>query len=94
MTDPGEKGRRDILKLHARRVACDVIDWTRLASESRTGGCSGADLRNLVNDAALLAVRDGSGVVQQSHLEHGTLRCVMVVEGDQSINSPPSLAIY
>jgi len=66
---PSMEGREAILLVHARRVNCDVarIDWKRLASFS--GGFSGADLRNVVNEAALLAVREQHPSVEQRHLE-------------------------
>lgn len=71
---PDEAGRRAILQIHARRIRCGVVDWARLASDQRTGDFSGADLRNLVNDAALLAVREQSLLVEQRHLEHAARR--------------------
>ena len=69
--------RKDILQIHARRIACDAtggLDWDTLASDALTGGCSGADLRNIINDAACLAVREGAGRVTQRHLEHAARR--------------------
>jgi cell division protease FtsH len=70
------KGREAIFKVHARRIECQQqsvgVDWTHLASMS--DNFSGADLRNAVNEAALLAVRDGCAVVQQNHLEHAVRR--------------------
>ena len=73
---PDRHGRRDILKIHARRIHCHLneIDWDLLASHEMTGRFSGSDLRNLVNDAALLAVRDESSSVKQSHLLHAIRR--------------------
>jgi cell division protease FtsH len=73
---PDGHGRRDILKIHARKVQCNLnqINWELLASHEMTGQFSGSDLRNLVNDAALLAVRDRSGSVKQSHLLHAIRR--------------------
>jgi cell division protease FtsH len=50
------------------------VDWDRVAGDARTLGCSGADLANLVNEAALLAVREGSPVVQQEQLDHAARR--------------------
>jgi cell division protease FtsH len=66
---PNVDGREAILMVHARRVNCDMarIDWKHLASSS--SAFSGADLRNVVNEAALLAVREQSSTVQQRHLE-------------------------
>lgn len=73
---PDRQGRRDILKIHARKIHCHVneIDWELLASHEMTGHFSGSDLRNLTNDAALLAVRDESSSVKQSHLIHAIRR--------------------
>jgi cell division protease FtsH len=66
---PSTKGRHDILLVHARGVNCDIdrVDWKRLASS--TSEFSGADLRNVVNEAALLAVREEHPQVEQRHLE-------------------------
>jgi ATP-dependent Zn protease len=73
---PNKEGRREILKIHARRTQCDLdqIDVERLAAQELTGNFSGSDLRNLVNDAALLAVRDKSKTVRQSHFAHAIRR--------------------
>jgi len=70
---PDVQARAEILAVHAakRRVA-DDIDLPELAR--RTPGFSGADLANVVNEAALLAVRDGSGVVSRSHLREAVDR--------------------
>jgi cell division protease FtsH len=73
---PDGNGRQDILKIHARRIQCrmDQINWELLASHEMTGQFSGSDLRNVVNDAALLAVRDRCTSVKQSHLLHAIRR--------------------
>jgi len=56
VTLPTEEGRRQILAIHTRKVQLDKdIDLDRLAQV--TAGFSGADLANIVNEAALLAVR-------------------------------------
>lgn len=64
---PQEYGRAAILLVHARRVNCNLarIDWNLLAAT--TNGFSGADLRNVVNEAALLAVREQHSEVEQRH---------------------------
>lgn len=65
---PDLAGRQAILQRHAKAIRWrDRIDWKTLATA--TAGWSGSDLRNVVNEAALLAVRDQSRVVLQSHLE-------------------------
>lgn len=65
---PNSVGRREILKIHARKIQCQrhAVNWDLLASQSNN--FSGSDLRNVVNDAALLAVRDRSQSVQEKHL--------------------------
>ncbi|MEI3530718.1 MAG: hypothetical protein V8Q65_00090 [Bacteroidaceae bacterium] len=55
---PDLKGREDILKVHARKVkVADDIDYNKVARMA--SGASGAELANIVNEAALRAVRDG-----------------------------------
>lgn len=55
---PDVKGRFDILKVHARKIKLDpAVDLMAIARA--TPGCSGADLMNILNEAALLAARNG-----------------------------------
>lgn len=59
---PDIKGRYDILKVHARKIKMDPsVDLMAIARS--TPGCSGADLENLLNEAALLAARRGRSAV-------------------------------
>lgn len=59
---PDIKGRFDILKVHARRIKMDpTVDLMAIARS--TPGCSGADLANILNEAALLAARKGRTAV-------------------------------
>lgn len=59
---PDIKGRYDILKVHARKIKMDVsVDLMAIARS--TPGCSGADLANILNEAALLAARKGRTAV-------------------------------
>lgn len=59
---PDIKGRFDILKVHARKIKLDpTVDLMTLARS--TPGCSGADLANMLNEAALLAARRGRTAV-------------------------------
>ncbi len=61
---PDLKGREQILKVHAKNVKLgDQVDLNKVAKS--TAGFAGADLANLVNEAALLAVRAGRGHVAQ-----------------------------
>lgn len=56
VTQPDKQGRIDILKVHARRVRLDdTVDLEEIALA--TSGASGADLANIINEAALRAVR-------------------------------------
>jgi cell division protease FtsH len=59
---PDIKGRFDILKVHARKIKMDpTVDLMAIARS--TPGCSGADLANIMNEAALLAARRGRSAV-------------------------------
>jgi cell division protease FtsH len=66
---PTREGRVAILKVHCRKVPlADDVDLDSIASG--TIGFSGADLRNLVNEAALLAARASKNAVQMEDFEH------------------------
>jgi cell division protease FtsH len=73
---PDAEGRKSILLVHARKIQCtsDPIDWNCIASDAVTGNFSGADLRNVINEAALIAVREKKQVVEQSHLAYAARR--------------------
>jgi len=59
---PDVKGRLEILKVHARKIKLDSsVDLDIIARQ--TPGCSGADLNNILNEAALLAARKGRNAV-------------------------------
>ncbi|MQA30660.1 MAG: ATP-dependent zinc metalloprotease FtsH [Luteitalea sp.] len=83
---PDHKGRSEILKVHTRKVPLSVdVDLEQLASS--TPGMTGADLANLVNEAALLAARRGQDAVSQRDLtdslekvQLGTARNVVIPE--------------
>ncbi|HEY5653280.1 MAG TPA: ATP-dependent zinc metalloprotease FtsH [Pontiella sp.] len=65
---PTLTGREEILKIHSRNVRLsDKVDLSR--SARGTSGFSGADLANLVNEAALLASRRGADFVEQQDME-------------------------
>jgi len=65
---PNLKGREEILKIHVKRVTLSKdIDLTKVARG--TPGFSGADIMNLVNEAALLAARRGAKAVEQPDFE-------------------------
>eukprot|EP00898_Chlorokybus_atmophyticus_P008508 jgi/Chlat1/8659/Chrsp87S08040 len=64
---PDSKGREDILKVHARnKTTAPEVDWREVAY--RTGGMSGADLANLLNEAGFDAVRLGSPSITTTNL--------------------------
>ena len=70
---PDRTGRRKILEVHAKgKPLAAEIDLDTLAAG--TPGFTGADLANLVNEAALLAARRGKKTIQQDELEEGIMR--------------------
>ncbi|MBR3365306.1 MAG: ATP-dependent zinc metalloprotease FtsH, partial [Solobacterium sp.] len=73
---PDRKGREAILKVHARNkhLASD-IDLGALAK--RTPGFSGADLENVLNEAAILAVREDSEEIHMQHIDEAIDRVMM-----------------
>ena len=65
---PDLKGREEILKVHAKKVKVSSdVDFSVIARMA--SGASGAELANIVNEAALRAVRDGRKVVSQEDME-------------------------
>jgi cell division protease FtsH len=72
---PDRAGRAQILKVHTKgKPIAKVIDLEALAGQ--TPGFTGADLSNLVNEAALLAARKGKRVIEQAELEEGIMRVI------------------
>jgi cell division protease FtsH len=70
---PDIRGREAILHVHADgKPFADDVNLTELARQ--TAGFSGADLSNLLNEAALLAARNGQSVICKPHLEESILR--------------------
>jgi ATP-dependent Zn protease len=65
---PDCQGREDILRLHARHIRYDESSVNLGTIAKMTPNFSGADLKTLINEAALLAVRNGSTLVLQEHL--------------------------
>ena len=73
---PDKKGREEILQVHARNKILDKnITLSNLAK--RTPGFSGADLENLLNEAALLAVRRNKEFITMSEIDEATDRVLM-----------------
>jgi cell division protease FtsH len=72
---PDRNGRRKILEVHSRgKPLARVIDLDTLAAG--TPGFTGADLSNLINEAALLAARRGKKMIEQEELEEGIMRVI------------------
>ena len=80
---PDLKGREDILKVHAKKVRMDKhVDYQKIARMA--SGASGAELANIVNEAALRAVRDNRHHVTQGDLEESI---EVVIAGYQKKNA-------
>ena len=80
---PDLKGREDILKVHAKKVKTDGhIDYLKVARMA--SGASGAELANIINEAALRAVRDHREAVSQEDLEESI---EVVIAGYQKKNA-------
>ncbi|OGL07685.1 MAG: hypothetical protein A3J45_05425 [Candidatus Rokubacteria bacterium RIFCSPHIGHO2_02_FULL_69_13] len=76
---PDINGREAILKIHARNVTlAPAVDLRLIAA--RTPGFAGADLANIVNEAALLAARKGKDAVETADLEEAIDRVVAGLE--------------
>lgn len=76
---PDKKGRLDILRVHAKKVALSQeADLEQIAA--MTPGFSGADLANIINEAALLAVRRGKDQVGISELHEAVERTIAGLE--------------
>ena len=80
---PDLKGREDILKVHAKKVRMDKhVNYQKIARMA--SGASGAELANIVNEAALRAVRDNRHHVTQEDLEESI---EVVIAGYQKKNA-------
>ena len=80
---PDLKGREEILKVHARKIkVADDVDFNKVARMA--SGASGAELANIVNEAALRAVRDGRSFATQADLEESI---EVVIAGYQKKNA-------
>ena len=80
---PDLKGREDILKVHAKKVKlADDVNFHTIARMA--SGASGAELANIVNEAALRAVRDGRAYVMEADLEESI---EVVIAGYQKKNA-------
>ena len=80
---PDLKGREDILKVHAKKIKCSQdVDFNKIARMA--AGASGAELANIVNEAALRAVRDGRKFASQADFEESI---EVVIAGYQKKNA-------
>ena len=80
---PDLKGREEILKVHAKKIRlAEEVDFNKIARMA--SGASGAELANIVNEAALRAVRNGRKFVTQSDLEESI---EVVIAGYQKKNA-------
>ncbi len=80
---PDLKGREEILKVHAKKIKVDPdVDFNKIARMA--SGASGAELANIVNEAALRAVRDGRSCANQQDLEESI---EVVIAGYQKKNA-------
>ena len=76
---PDVKGREEILKVHSRgKPLGPDVELSTIAKS--TSGFTGADLENLLNEAALLAVRHGKKAITQEEIEEATIKVVMGTE--------------
>ena len=80
---PDLKGREEILKVHAKKIRlADNVDFLQVARMA--SGASGAELANIVNEAALRAIRSGRKIVEQADLEESI---EVVIAGYQKKNA-------
>jgi cell division protease FtsH len=80
---PDLKGREDILRVHAKKIKiADNVDFKQVARMA--AGASGAELANIINEAALRAVRDNRGFATQRDLEESV---EVVIAGYQKKNA-------
>jgi cell division protease FtsH len=84
---PDLKGREKILAVHARQVTLgSQVDLSEVAA--RTAGLAGADLANLVNEAALLAARRGKDAVDMHDFDEATDRVIAGMEKKTRVMNP------
>jgi cell division protease FtsH len=84
---PDRKGRKDILRIHTKKIKInDNLNIDTIAG--LTPGFTGADLANLVNEAALIATRENSASVNQDHFTRAMERIVAGIEKKSKILSP------
>ena len=83
---PDLEGRKAILAVHLKKVKCDKVDMDVVARA--TAGSSGAELANIVNEAALRAVRMGRGKVTTADLEESVETVIAGAQKKGKVISP------
>ena len=84
---PDIKGREAILRLHAKKIKLsDAVDLSFVAA--KTPGFVGADLANIVNEAALLAARQGKDAVEMTDFDEAIERVVAGLQKKSRVMSP------
>jgi cell division protease FtsH len=70
---PDVEGRNEIIKIHSKGKPFDEkVDWNQVAE--RTVGFSGADLENMLNEAAILAARENADKIRPEHIEEAATK--------------------
>ena len=83
---PTQKGRRDIFKVHVRHVPlADDVDLLRLAAG--TVGLTGADIRNMVNEAALWAARHDKNCVEMDDFDYARDKILMGAKREEHLTA-------
>ncbi|MFL2865783.1 MAG: ATP-dependent zinc metalloprotease FtsH [Pirellulaceae bacterium] len=83
---PTQKGRRDIFKVHVRQVPLsNDVDLTRLAAG--TVGLTGADIRNMVNEAALWAARHDKDCVEMDDFDYARDKILMGAKREEHLTA-------
>ena len=81
---PDLQGRQDILKVHLKKVKHDKsIDIKKISKI--TAGMSGADLMNIVNEAALMAARNNAKEINSNHIDEANDRVIMGLKRKSTI---------
>jgi cell division protease FtsH len=83
---PDLRGRLEILAVHARPLVTSDVDLNRVARG--TPGFSGAELANLLNEAAILAAREGADAVLASHIDRARDRILLGTERAGALIDP------
>ncbi len=84
---PDQKGREEILRVHMKDMPFDD-NVDRIAVSKMTPGFSGADLANLVNEAALMAAREDCKVIENRHIEEAVDRVIAGPEKKSRLIDP------